>query len=226
MISLWPLGTVSWECPPPLSDGPFKLPALGPAPPSPNMPKRKAEFTHGHPHDARMAARLGRIIYSKQVHHLGSARAPGNAGYSAFQHKKRRTKSRRACAEAAPRAVATLLRPGEATVILAYHSDRLSIARDRFEVLGARGDMNKSTFGTEDKCNPLEAIIGAALRYQTLRSLTATEIGAAPRLRHVTQGVVVSDRHAAATSKGGHGERIDLTVMIQSRPRGTVTAKP
>ena len=40
------------------------------------------------------------------------------------------------------------------------------------------------------------------------------------------QGVVVSDRHAAATSKGGHGERIDLTVMIQSRPRGTVTAKP
>ena len=90
MISLWPLGTVSWECPPPLSDGPFKLPALGPAPPSPNMPKRKAEFTHGHPHDARMAARLGRIIYSKQVHHLGSARAPGNAGYSAFQHKKRR----------------------------------------------------------------------------------------------------------------------------------------
>ena len=81
-------GTVPWECPPPLSDGPFKLPALGPAPPSPNMPKRKAEFTHGHPHAARMAARLGRIIYSKQVHHLGSARAPGNAGYSAFQHKK------------------------------------------------------------------------------------------------------------------------------------------
>ena len=39
-------------------------------------------------------------------------------------------------------------------------------------------------------------------------------------------GVVVSDRHAAATSHGGHGERIDLTVMIQSRPRGTVTAKP
>ena len=38
--------------------------------------------------------------------------------------------------------------------------------------------MNKSTFGTEDKCNPLEATIGAALRYQTLRSLTATEIGA------------------------------------------------
>ena len=174
--------------PPPLPDGPFKLPALGPA------------------------------------------RAPGNAGYSAFQHKKRRTKSRRACAEAAPRAVATtlrLVRPGEATVILAYHSDRLSIARDRFEVLGVRGDINKSTtFGTEDKCNPLEVTIGAALRYQTLRSLTATEIGAAPRLRHVTQGVVVSDRHAAATSKGGHGERIDLTVMIQSRPRGTVTAKP
>ena len=42
-----------------------------------------------------------------------------------------------------------------------------------------RGDINKSTtFGTEDKCNPLEATIGAALRYQTLRSLTATEIGA------------------------------------------------
>ena len=28
--------------------------------------------------------------------------------------------------------------PGEATVILAYHSDRLSIARHRFEVLGVR----------------------------------------------------------------------------------------
>ena len=168
---------------------------------------------------------------SRYITWARAARAPGNAGYSAFQHKKRRTKSRRACAEAAPRAVATtlrLVRPGEATVILAYHSDRLSIARDRFEVLGVRGDINKSTFGTEDKCNPLEAIIGAALRYQTLRSLTATEIGAAPRRRHVTQGggVVVSDRHAAATSKGGHGERIDLTVMIQSRPRGTVTAKP
>ena len=126
------------------------------------------------------------------------------------------------------RAAAILVRSGEATVILAYRSGRLSIARDRFEVLGVRGDINKSTFGTEDKCNPLEAIIGAALRYQTLRSLTATEIGAAPRRRHVTQGggVVVSDRHAAATSHGGHGERIDLTVMIQSRPRGTVTAKP
>ena len=49
---------------------------------------RKGQYTHGHPHDARLAARLGRIIYSKQVHHLGSARAPGNAGYSAFQHKK------------------------------------------------------------------------------------------------------------------------------------------
>ena len=71
------------------------------------------------------------------------------------------------------------LRPGEATVILAYRSGRLSIARDRFEVLGVRGDINKSTtFGTEDKCNPLEVTIGAALRYQTLRSLTATEIGA------------------------------------------------
>ena len=87
--------------------------------------------------------------------------------------------SRRACAEAALRAAAILVRPGEATVILAYRSGRLSIARDRFEVLGVRGDINKSTtFGTEDKCNPLEATIGAALRYQTLRSLTATEIGA------------------------------------------------
>ena len=47
-------------------------------------------------------------------------------------------------------------------------------------------------------------------------------------LRKGGGGVVVSDRHAAATtgSHGGHGERIDLTVMIQSRPRGTVTAKP
>ena len=74
---------------------------------------------------------------------------------------------------------AILVRPGEATVILAYRSGRLSVARDQFEVLGVRGDINKSTtFGTEDKCNPLEATIGAALRYQTLRSLTATEIGA------------------------------------------------
>ena len=64
-----------------------------------------------------------------------------------------------------------LVRPGEATVILAYRSGRLSVARDRFEVLGVRGDINKSTtFGTEDKCNPLEVT--------TLRSLTATEIGA------------------------------------------------
>ena len=87
--------------------------------------------------------------------------------------------SRRACAVAALRAAAILLRPGEATVILAYRSGRLSVARDQFEVLGVRGDINKSTtFGTEDKCNPLEVTIGAALRYQTLRSLTATEIGA------------------------------------------------
>ena len=83
---------------------------------------------------------------------------------------------RRSCP---PRAAAILVRSGEATVILAYRSGRLSIARDRFEVLGVRGDINKSTtFGTEDKCNPLEVTIGAALRYQTLRSLTATEIGA------------------------------------------------
>ena len=57
------------------------------------------------------------------------------------------------------------LRPGDATVILAYRSGRLSIARDRFEVLGVRGDINKSTtFGTEDKCNPLEAT--SELRYE------------------------------------------------------------
>ena len=158
---------------------------------------------------------------------LGPARAPGNAGYSAFQHKKRRTKSRRACAEAAPRAVATLVRPGEATVILAYHSDRLSIARDRFEVLGVRGDINKSSFGTEDKCNPLEAII--ELRYD-IKPCGASRQPKSGRHRDLGMlrkgGVVVSDRHAAATSHGGHGERIDLTVMIQSRPRGTVTAKP
>ena len=158
---------------------------------------------------------------------LGPARAPGNAGYSAFQHKKRRTKSRRACAEAAPCAVATLVRPGEATVILAYHSDRLSIARDRFEVLGVRGDINKSSFGTEDKCNPLEAII--ELRYD-IKPCGASRQPKSGRHRDLGMlrkgGVVVSDRHAAATSHGGHGERIDLTVMIQSRPRGTVTAKP
>ena len=126
---------------------------------------------------------------SRYITWARAARAPGNAGYSAFQHKKRRTKSRRACAEAALRAAAILVRPGEATVILAYRSGRLSVARDRFEVLGVRGNINESTtFGTdpdsEDKsrsrCKPLEATIGAALRYQTLRSLTATEIGRGP----------------------------------------------
>ena len=89
-----------------------------------------------------------------------------------------RTKSRRACAKAVLRAAATLydrakLRSSGRIVVSVLAS------RDRFEVLGVRGDINKSTtFGTEDKCNPLEATIGAALRYQTLRSLTATEIGA------------------------------------------------
>ena len=57
------------------------------------------------------------------------------------------------------------------------------LASRDFQVLGVRGGINKpTTFGTEDRCNlnPLEATvtIGAALRYQTLRSLTATEIGA------------------------------------------------
>ena len=104
-----------WSPPSPLPDGPFKLPALGPA------------------------------------------RAPGNAGYSAFQHKKRRTKSRRACAEAALRAAATLydrakLRSSGRIVVSVLAS------RDRFEVLGVGGDINKSTtFGTEDKCNPFRS---------------------------------------------------------------------
>ena len=31
----------------------------------------KAEYTLGHPHDARIAAQLSRIVYLKQVHHLG-----------------------------------------------------------------------------------------------------------------------------------------------------------
>ena len=155
---------------------------------------RKGRIDEIFPHDANIAAQLSRIVYWKQVHHLGcpSARKCGVLCFSA--NKKThvaprssysriptfvRTKSRRACAEAALRAAAILVRSGEATVILAYRSGRLSIARDRLEVLGVRGDINKSTtFGTEDKCNPLEVTIGAALRYQTLRSLTATEIGA------------------------------------------------
>jgi len=58
-----------------------------------------------------------------------------------------RTKSRRACAGAALRAAAILVRPGEATVILAYRSGRLSIARDRLEVLGVRGDINRRLSG-------------------------------------------------------------------------------
>ena len=73
---------------------------------------------------------------------------------------------------------------------MAYRSGRLSIARDRFEVLGVRGDINKSTtFGTEYKCNPLEATVGAALRYQTLRSVAATEIGAGPGTVNVAKMV-------------------------------------
>ena len=49
--------------------------------------------------------------------------------------------------------------------------------------------------------------------------------GAAPRRRHVTQGGVVVRTVMPRPSHGGHGERIDLTVMIQSRPRGTVTVR-
>ena len=117
-----------------------------------------------------------------------------------------RTNSRRACAEAALRAADILVRPGEATVILAYRSGRLSVARDRFEVLGVRGDINKSTtFGTEDKCNPLEATIGAALRYQTLRSVTATEIGAGTV--NVAKMVVVESEYATESAfKFEHAE--------------------
>ena len=147
---------------------------------------RKGRIDEIFPHDANIAAQLSRIVYWKQVHHLGCPSAR-KCGVLCFSAKKKthvaprssysriptfvRTKSRRACAEAALRAAAILVRSGEATVILAYRSGRLSIARDRFEVLGVRGDINKSTtFGTEDKCDPLEVT--------TLRSLTATEIGA------------------------------------------------
>ena len=68
-----------------------------------------------------------------------------------------RTKSRRACAEAALRAAATLydrakLRSSGRVVVSVLAS------RDRFEVLGVGGDINKSTtFGTEDKCNPFRS---------------------------------------------------------------------
>ena len=68
-----------------------------------------------------------------------------------------RTKSRRACAEAVLRAAATLydrakLRSSGRIVVSVLAS------RDRFEVLGVRGDINKSTtFGTEDKCNPFRS---------------------------------------------------------------------
>ena len=42
--------------------------------------------------------------------------------------------------------------PSETTVILAYHSDRLSVARDRFEVLGIRGYIKKiDDFRDEEK---------------------------------------------------------------------------
>ena len=45
-------------------------------------------------------------------------------------------------------------------------------------------------------CNPLQATIGAALRYQTLRSLTATEIGAEPQgmLRNVSSSLIIQVR--------------------------------
>ena len=68
-----------------------------------------------------------------------------------------RTKSRRACAEAALRAAATLydrakLRSSGRIVVSVLAS------RDRFEVLGVGGDINKSTtFGTEDKYNPFRS---------------------------------------------------------------------
>ena len=95
----------------------------------------------------------------------------------------------RACAEAALRAAATLydrakLRSSGRVVVSVLAS------RDRFEVLGVGGDINKSTtFGTEYKCNPLEATVGAALRYQTLRSVAATEIGAGPGTVNVAKMV-------------------------------------
>ena len=45
----------------------------------------KAEYTLGHPHDGRIAAQLSRIVYLKQVHHLGcpSARKCGILCFSA-----------------------------------------------------------------------------------------------------------------------------------------------
>ena len=94
---------------------------------------------------------------------------------------------------------------------MAYRSGRLSVARDRFEVLGVRGDINKSTtFGTEDKCNPLEATIGAALRYQTLRSLTATEIGAGT----INVAKMVRGSAAAAAGPGGGGAAAAVAVAV------------
>ena len=45
----------------------------------------KAEYTFWHPHDGRIAAQLSRIVYLKQVHHLGcpSARKCGILCFSA-----------------------------------------------------------------------------------------------------------------------------------------------
>ena len=94
---------------------------------------------------------------------------------------------------------------------MAYRTGRLSVARDQFEVLGVRGDINKSTtFGTEDKCNPLEATIGAALRYKTLRSLTATEIGAGT----VNVAKMVRGSAAAAAGPGGGGAAAAVAVAV------------
>ena len=63
-----------------------------------------------------------------------------------------------------------------------FHQDCTLIGEDVLREAGIETTSAKRegpyTYKREDKCNPLEATIGAALRYQTLRSLTATEIGA------------------------------------------------
>ena len=71
-------------------------------------------------------------------------------------------------------------------------------------------------------CNPLQATIGAALRYQTLRSLTATEIGAEPQgmLRNISSSLIIQVRvilMPPGYPDPAAGQRIDKKGAFNSR---------
>ena len=180
MISLWPLGTVSWECPPPFRMAPSSCQHLDP--PLPHLTcLRERPNLHMGTRTMRGWPRAWAVSYTQSRCITWALPERPEMLDTLLFSIKRDARNLAGRAQKLP----------PARLLPCYDRARLRSSWRiiaTFEVLGARGDMNKSTFGTEDKCNPLEAIIGAALRYQTLRSLTATEIGAAPRRRHVTQG--------------------------------------